>query len=79
MKLGLLVASENDNTQTNKQTIFMFYKYRYTCFIIAGMDDIIRFEDKHYANITIFFILRHISRYSKGKEKNCSQTSFPTI
>ena len=29
MKLGVLVALENANTQTDRQTRFMFYKYRW--------------------------------------------------
>ena len=29
MTLGLLVASENANKQTDRQTRFMFYKYRF--------------------------------------------------
>ena len=29
MKLGLLVAENNLDTQTHRQTRFMFYKYRY--------------------------------------------------
>ena len=33
MTLGLLVALENANTQTHRQTRFMFYKYRYLVFI----------------------------------------------
>ena len=28
MKVGLLMASENDNKQTHRQTRLMFYKYR---------------------------------------------------
>ena len=35
MTLGLLVASENDNTQRDRQTRFMFYKYRYYMVLVV--------------------------------------------